>query len=202
MPPAGSGAGTRGVPGGATAVLAELQARRLLGGREAVTRRPPARGRAGFPAPGDRFHAVGTPRPAAPVAGWPPSNGRAATEHRRQELPHAFGAAGFCSRRFWATAAALRRLGVLSTLRAACQPALAAPVRRPFATLRTPVVACGALLGQAGRPCVLRLSRPVPWPPRFLAHLQRLLPWVPPCDALGDPPVGAVVPGAPLQWLG
>jgi len=59
------------------------RARRLLGGREAVTRRPTARGRAVFPAPGDCFHAVGTPRPAAPVAGWPTSNGRAATEHRR-----------------------------------------------------------------------------------------------------------------------
>jgi hypothetical protein len=99
------------------------------------------------------------------------------TENQLKELKHAFGADGFCSRRFWATEAALRAIWLLYNLIEALQGALAAPVRRTLSTLRLTVFACEALLGRDGRQPVLRLSRTAPWQQRFLAQLQRLLTW-------------------------
>jgi len=170
------------------------RARRLIVVREELARRPTARGRELFAAPGYRFHAVVTTCPAAPVEVWYTYNGRADTENRLKELKHAFGADGFCSRRFWATEAALRSICVLYNLLEEFQTALAVPARRTLATLRTTVFACGAILGTVGRQVVLRLSRPVPWQQRFLAHLQRLVTWVPNCNAVGDPSRSRALP--------
>jgi hypothetical protein len=164
------------------------RARRLIVVREELARRPTARGRELFYAPGYRFHAMVTTCTAAPVDVWHTYNGRADTENRLKELKHAFGADGFCSRRFWATEAALRSICMLYNLLEEFQTALAVPARRTLATLRTTVFACGAILGTVGRQAVLRLSRPAPWQQRFLAHLQRLVTWVPNCNAVGDPP--------------
>jgi hypothetical protein len=161
------------------------RARRLIVVREELARRPTARGRELFAAPGYRFHAVVTTCTAAPVDVWHTYNGRADTENRLKELKHAFGADGFCSRRFWATEAALRSICVLYNLLEEFQTALAVPARRTLATLRTTVFACGAILGTAGRQVVLRLSRPVPWQQRFLTHLQHLVTWTPNCNAVG-----------------
>jgi len=170
------------------------RARRLIVVREELARRPTARGRELFAAPGYRFHAVVTTCPAAPVEVWYTYNGRADTENRLKELKHAFGADGFCSRRFWATEAALRSICVLYNLLEEFQTALAVPARRTLATLRTTVFACGAILGTVGRQVVLRLSRPVPWQQRFLAHLQRFVTWVPNCNAVGDPSRSRALP--------
>ena len=115
---------------------------------------------------------------------WRTYNGRADTENRLTELKHGFGADGFCSRRFWATEAALRAICLRSNLVEAFQGALAAPVRRTLSTLRVTVFACGALLGRDGRQPMLRLSRPALWQQRFLAHLHRLLAWAPNCNAV------------------
>jgi len=161
------------------------RARRLIVVREELARRPTARGRELFYAPGYRFHAVVTTCTAAPVDVWHTYNGRADTENRLKELKHAFGADGFCSRRFWATEAALRSICVLYNLLEEFQTALAVPARRTLATLRTTVSACGAILGAVGRQLVLRLSRPTPWQARFLTHLQRLVTWIPHCNAVG-----------------
>jgi len=161
------------------------RARRLIVVREELARRPTARGRELFYAPGYRFHAVVTTCTAAPVDVWHTYNGRADTENRLKELKHAFGADGFCSRRFWATEAALRSICVLCNLLEEFQTALAVPARRTLATLRTTVSACGAILGAVGRQLVLRLSRPTPWQARFLTHLQRLVTWIPHCNAVG-----------------
>ena len=161
------------------------RARRLIVIREELARRPTARGRELFSAPGYRFHAVVTTLAAAPVEVWHTYNGRADTENRLKELKHAFGADGFCSHRFWATEAALRSICVLYNLLEEFQTALAAPVRRTLATLRTTVFACGAILGTVGRQLVLRLSHPTPWQARFLTHLQRLVTWTPNCHAVG-----------------
>lgn len=162
------------------------RARRLIVVREELARRPTARGRELFDAPGYRFHAVVTTLTNAPVDVWHTYNGRADTENRLKELKHAFGADGFCSHRFWATEAALRSICVLYNLLEEFQVALAAPVRRTLATLRTTVFACGAILGAVGRQLVLRLSRPTPWQERFLTQLRRLVTWTPNCNAVGD----------------
>jgi hypothetical protein len=127
------------------------RARRLIVVREELARRPTARGRELFYAPGYRFHAVVTTLAIPPVDVWHTYKGRADTENRLKELKHAFGADGFCSHRFWATEAALRSICVLYNLLEAFQTALAAPVRRTLATLRTTVFACGAILGSVGR---------------------------------------------------
>lgn len=162
-----------------------MRPRRLIVVREELARRPTARGRELFYAPGYRFHAVVTTLAAAPVDVWHTYNGRADTENRLKELKHAFGADGFCSHRFWATEAALRSICVLYNLIEEFQGALGAPLRRTLATLRTTVFACGAILGREGRHLALRLSRPPSWQPRFLAQLQRLLSWRPNCNAIG-----------------
>jgi hypothetical protein len=160
------------------------QARRLIVVREELTRRPAARGRELFDAPGYRFHAVVTTLAAPPEEVWRTYNGRADTENRLKELKHGFGADGFCSRRFWATEAALRAICLLYNLVEAFQGALAAPVRRTLSTLRTTVFACGAILGREGRQAMLRLSRTPPWQQRFLDQLQRLLKGGPNCNAV------------------
>jgi len=170
------------------------RARRLIVVREELARRPTARGRELFHAPGYRFHAVVTTLTGPPVDVWHTYNGRADTENRLKELKHAFGADGFCSHRFWATEAALRSICLLYNLLEEFQGVLAAPVRRTLATLRPTVFACGAILGAVGRQAVLRLSRPVPWQQRFLAQLHRLLMWVPNCNAVGTPALDGALP--------
>ncbi len=159
-------------------------ARRVIVIREELARRPAARGRELFDAPGYRFHAVVTTLPAPPEAVWRTYNGRADTENRLKELKYSFGADGFCSRRFWATEAALRAICLLYNLVEAFQAALAAPVRRTLSTLRVTVFACGAILGRVGRQAVLRLSRTSAGQQRFLAQLQRLVTGIPNCNAV------------------
>jgi hypothetical protein len=159
-------------------------ARRLIVVREELTRRPAARGRELFHAPGYRFHAVVTTLALLPEAVWRTYHGRADTENRLKELKYAFGADGFCSQRFWATEAALRAICLLYNLVEAFQTALPAPVRRTLSTLRVTVFACGAILGRDGRQAVLRLSRTPPWQQRFLDYLQRLLTGVSNCNAV------------------
>jgi hypothetical protein len=158
--------------------------RRFIVVREELARRPAARGRELFSAPGYRFHAVVTTLSAPPETVWRTYHGRADTENRLKELKYSFGADGFCSRRFWATEAALRAICLLYNLVELFQGALAAPARRTLATLRVTVFACGAILGRVGRQAVLRLSRPPDWQQMFLTQLQRLLRWVPNCNAV------------------
>ena len=160
------------------------KARRLIVVREELARRPAARGRELFHAPGYRFHAVVTTLTAPPEDVWRTYNGRADTENRLKELKHGFGADGFCSRRFWATEAALRAICLLYNLVEAFQGALAVPVRRTLSTLRVTVFACGAILGRVGRQAVLRLSRTSAWQQRFLTQLHRLVAWLPNCNAV------------------
>ncbi len=166
------------------------RARRLIVVREELARRPAARGRELFHTPGYRFHAVVTTLALAPEDVWRTYNGRADTENRLKELKYSFGADGFCSRRFWATEAALRAICLLYNLVEAFQGALAAPARRTLSTLRVTVFACGAILGRVGRQAVLRLSRTPTWQQVFLTQLQRLLAWVPNCNAV--PPTEAI----------
>ena len=114
---------------------------------------------------------------------WRTANGRADSENRIKELQHAFGADGFCSRRFSGTEAALRFICLLYNLIGEFQRSLGHVTRRTLATLRTTLFACGAILGADGRQPMLRLSRAKPWQATFLAYLQRLLPPPATCNA-------------------
>src|SRR3989304_4246604 len=75
------------------------RARRIVVVREELVVRPAARGRTLLQVPGARFHAVITTLSDPPEAVWRTYNGRADSENRIQELTHAFGADGCCSRR-------------------------------------------------------------------------------------------------------
>jgi len=163
------------------------RARRLIVIREELARRPAARGRELFHAPGYRFHAVVTTLTLPSEEVWHTYNGRADTENRLKELKHACGADGFCSQSFWATEAALRGICLLYNLLEEFQRSLGAPIRRTLATLRTTLFACGAILGRDGRRSILRLSRPRTWQAAFLEKLQRLVTSHPNCNTVPEP---------------
>jgi len=160
------------------------RARRIVVVREELVVRPAARGRTLLQVPGYRFHAVITTLSDPPEAVWRTYNGRADSENRIKELKHAFGADGFCSRRFSGTEAALRFICLLYNLVGEFQRSLGHATLRTLATLRTTLFACGAILGADGRHLMLRLSRAKPWQATFLAYLQRLLPTPANCNAV------------------
>jgi len=160
------------------------RARRIVVVREELAVRPAARGRELLPVPGYRFHAVVTTLTIPPEEVWRTYNGRADSENRIKELKHAFGADGFCSRRFAGTEAALRFICLLYNLVGEFQRSLGHVTLRTLATLRTTLFACGAILGAVGRQPMLRLSRARPWQATFLAYLQRLLPTPANCNAV------------------
>lgn len=159
-------------------------ARRIVVVREEVAVRPAARGRTLLQVPGYRFHAVVTTLTLPPEEVWRTYNGRADIENRIKELKHAFGADGFCSRRFAGTEAALRFICLLYNLVGEFQRSLGHATLRTLTTLRTTLFACGAILGADGRHPLLRLSRAKPWQATFLAYLQRLLPKDSNCNAV------------------
>ncbi len=161
-----------------------FQARRIVVVREVLAIRAAARGRELLQVPGYRFHAVVTTLTALPEEVWRTYNGRADSENRVKELKRAFGADGFCSRRFSGTEAALRFICLLYNLIGEFQRTLGHATLRTLATLRTTLFACGAILGADGRQPMLRLSRAKPWQVAFLAHLQRLLPTPANCKAV------------------
>jgi hypothetical protein len=161
------------------------RARRIVVVREALAVRPEARGRTLLPVPGYRFHAVVTTLTLAADEVWRTYTGRADRENRIKELKHAFGADGFCSRRFSATEAVLRFLCLLHNLIGEFQRSLGKRPLRTLTTLRTTLFACGAILGADGRQPMLRLSRAKPWQATFLAALQCLLPKDSNCNAVG-----------------
>jgi hypothetical protein len=80
-------------------------------------------------------------------------------ENRIAELKHDLGADGFCLQEFFATEAAFRAVLLLFNLLAEFQRVAGLPGYREPATIRTQVLACGAILGRAGRRLVVHLSQ-------------------------------------------
>lgn len=74
-------------------------------GWEELAIRQAVKGRELFQSPGYRFHAVVTTLASPPEEVWRTYNGRADSENRIKELKSAFGADGFCFRRFCGTRA-------------------------------------------------------------------------------------------------
>ena len=80
-------------------------------------------------------------------------------ENRIAELKHDLGADGICLKEFFATEAAFRAVLLLFNLLAEFQRAADLPGYREPATIRTQVLACGAILSRAGRRVVVHLSQ-------------------------------------------
>src|SRR5438105_3821158 len=120
-------------------------------GRESV-------GRKLIDVPGYTFRVFVTSCVDLPQGIWRDYNRRADMENRISELNHDLGADGFCMKQFFATEAAFRAVLLLFNLLAEFQRAAGLPIYREPATIQTPVLKCGAVLGRAGRRLVLHLS--------------------------------------------
>jgi len=108
--------------------------------------------------PGYTFRVFVTSCAKAPEEIWRDYNRRADMENRIAELKHDLGADGFCLQEFFATEAAFRAVLLLFNLMAEFQRAAGLPGYREPATIRAQVLACGAILGRAGRQMVVHLS--------------------------------------------
>jgi DNA-directed RNA polymerase subunit N (RpoN/RPB10) len=109
--------------------------------------------------PGYTFRVFVTSCAKAPEEIWRDYNRRADMENQIAELKHDLGADGFCLQEFFATEAAFRAVLLLFNLLAEFQRAAGLPGYREPATIRAQVLACGAILGRAGRRLVVHLSQ-------------------------------------------
>src|ERR1700686_597080 len=132
--------------------------RRFVVIREQVREGRDSVGRKLIDVPGYTFRVFVTSCADPPEETWRGYNRRADMENRIAELKHDLGADGFCLKQFFATEAALRAVLLLFNLLAEFQRAVGLPVYRQPATLRTPLLTCGAVLGRAGRRLGIHLS--------------------------------------------
>ena len=92
-------------------------------------------------------------------------------ENRFKELKWDYGVDGFCLKKFYATEAAFRLVCFLFNMVTLWQRALGYQSRHTLGTLRSQVLACGAILGRTGKTIVLRLALKDRWQKRFLEQL-------------------------------
>jgi Transposase DDE domain group 1 len=118
------------------------------------------------------YQAVITNMAGLPEAIWRFYRGRSDMENRFKELKWDYGADGFCMQKFYATEAAFRLICFLFNMVTLWQRALGYPSRHTLGTLRTQVLACGAILGRSGKALVLRLGIKDRWQQRFLNQLK------------------------------
>jgi DNA-directed RNA polymerase subunit N (RpoN/RPB10) len=133
-------------------------ARRFVVMREREREDRDSVGRRLIDVPGYTFRVFVTSCGQAPEEIWRDYNRRADMENRIAELKHDLGADGFCLQEFFATEAAFRAVLLLFNLMAEFQRAAGLPGYREPATIRAQVLACGAILGRAGRQMVVHLS--------------------------------------------
>jgi hypothetical protein len=133
--------------------------RRFVAVRERVREGHDSKGRKLIDVPGYTFRVFVTSCPEAAEEIWRDYNRRADMENRIAELKHDLGADGFCLKEFFATEAAFRAVLLLFNLLAEFQRAAALPNYRAPATIRMQILACGAVLGRAGRRLVVHLSQ-------------------------------------------
>jgi hypothetical protein len=134
--------------------------RRFVVVREQVRDGKAAVGRTLIDVPGYTFRIWVTSRTEDAATLWRDYNGRATVEQRIEELKNDVHAGGFCTRRFFATEAAMLAAMLAYNLLAVYQAQVTpqSGYRQP-STLRAAVFVCGALLGRIGRKLVLRLSQ-------------------------------------------
>lgn len=134
--------------------------RRFVVVREQVREGKDAVGRMLIEVPGYTFRIWVTNRSDDPATIWRDYNGRATVEQRIEELKNDVHASGFCTRKFFATEAAMLAAIFAYNLLAVYQAQVTpkSGYRQP-STLRAAVFVCGAVLGRISRKLVLRLSQ-------------------------------------------
>lgn len=134
--------------------------RRFVVVRELEREDKSAVGRRLIDVPGYTFRVWVTNRTEDAATLWRDYNGRATIEQRIEELKNDMHADGFCTRKFFATEAAMLSAIFAYNLLAVYQAQVTPQSgwRQP-STLRAAVFVCGAVLGRMGRKVVLRLSQ-------------------------------------------
>lgn len=152
------------------------RSRRVVLVRQRKKERDFIRGRELFDFPGYLFQAILTNRTDASEEVWRFYRGHAEVESRIRELKWDYGIDGFCQKRFFPTEAAFRLVCVTYNLVSLLQEKLGHQVYQTLGTLRSQLLAVGALVGRSGRRTVLRLSLRGPWKARFEAGLRTMFP--------------------------
>jgi len=153
------------------------RARRVALIRQRAKDRDFVRGRELFDDPAYLYQAILTNRTDAPEDVWRFYRPHAEIETRIRELKWDYGIDGFSQRRFFATEAAFRLVCVTFNLVSLLQERTGRSYQT-LGTLRTQLLACGAVLGRAGRRTILRLSLSGPWRARFQQALTVFFPAV------------------------
>jgi hypothetical protein len=151
------------------------RARRVVLIRQRTKDRDFVRGRELFDDPAYAYQAILTNRNDAPEEVWRFYRDHAKIELQIRELKWDYGIDGFAQKRFFATEAAFRLVCVTFNLVNLLQERLG-PGHQTLGTLRTQLLACGAVLGRDGKRKVLRLSLAGPWRDRFTRALASFFP--------------------------
>jgi hypothetical protein len=151
------------------------RARRVVLIRQRAKDRDFVRGRELFDDPAYLYQAILTNRTDAPEDVWRFYRDHAKIELRIRELKWDYGIDGFAQKRFFATEAAFRLVCVTFNLVSLLQERTARSYQT-LGTLRTQLLACGALLGRDGKRRILRLSLTGPWRDRFKRALTAFFP--------------------------
>lgn len=151
------------------------KARRVVLIRQRAKERDFVRGRELFDDPAYLYQAILTNRTDSPEEVWRFYRPHAEIETRIRELKWDYGIDGFAQKRFFATEAAFRMVCVTFNLVSLLQERMGQS-HQTLGTLRTQLLAIGAVLGRDGRRTVLRLSLRGPWLDRFEQALAKVFP--------------------------
>ena len=151
------------------------RARRVVLIRQRTKERDFIRGRELFDDPAYAYQAILTNRTETPEEVWRFYRPHAEIETRIRELKWDYGIDGFAQKRFFATEAAFRLVCVTFNLVSLLQERTGQSYQT-LGTLRTQLLACGAVLGRAGRRTIIRLSLGGPWRERFERALATFFP--------------------------
>lgn len=150
--------------------------RRVVLIRQRTKARDFVRGRELFDDPAYVYQAILTNRSDSPEDVWRFYRGHAEVENRIRELKWDYGIDGFCQKKFYPTEAAFRMVCVLYNLVGLLQERMGRTVYQTLGTLRAQILACGAVVGRAGRKTMLRVSLAGPFRDRFQRALQVFFP--------------------------
>jgi hypothetical protein len=148
------------------------RSRRIILIRQHAKERDFVRGRELFDDPAYAYQAISTNLKGTPEAIWRYYRGHAEIETKIRELKWDYGIDGFCQQKFFATEAAFRLVCVTYNLISLLQERLGKKTHQTLGTLRGQLLACGAVVGKAGRRTILRLSLSGPWREQFIAGLR------------------------------
>jgi hypothetical protein len=152
------------------------RARRVVLIRQRTKERDFVKGRELFDDPAYVYQGILTDRTDPPEEVWRFYRGHAEIENQIRELKWDYGIDGFCQKKFYATEASFRLVCVTYNLMSLLQEKMGKTTYQTLGTLRSQLLACGAVVGQAGRKTVLRLSLAGPWRGQFERALQVFFP--------------------------